>query len=77
MPVLKRLLARFSFSLLILCGLLLWTAYQEEKSAGFTARTAMMIVGAIAAMLAGLAGIQARHRAILHDVDDRTLPPSS
>jgi hypothetical protein len=69
MPILNKWLARFSFSLLILCGLLAWTAYKEAKLGGFSPRTAALLLGAVAVLFGGLMGIRARHRAVLEEFE--------
>jgi hypothetical protein len=64
-------LARFSFSLFILSGLLVWESYKAlhgRLGPISSGRIILFLIGAVASFVLGVAGVRERHRP---DQDDR------
>lgn len=60
---LKHWLARLSFSMLILTGLLLWSVWKAVSAGGWSAKPVFMVAGAAVAFGLGIAGVRLRHGA--------------
>jgi hypothetical protein len=71
MSHLNRWLIRLSYSFLIAAGLLGWKSYKRVQEAGWAGTEVLMVFGAVAALVLGLWGARARHRAMVSD--DREL----